>query len=239
MAKKGNTAEQVKPPKKTGGDFAHGSAKAGLSLIPLVGGSAAELFNLVLAPPLERRRNEWMNSVAERLNDLEAKLDVFDPADLGNNESFVTATLHATRIALQTHHEEKLEALRNAVLNAALPNAPDDELQAVFLSHVEAFTPWHLRILAWIDDPGRWGELHGVKYPGLMAGGISTLLEAAFPDLKNNREFYDQIGKDLHNRGLISTDHFHSTMSESGLYQSRTTPMGKVFLSYVSAPSVE
>ena len=39
-------------PQRTTGDYAHTTAKAALSALPVVGGPAAELFALVIAPPL-------------------------------------------------------------------------------------------------------------------------------------------------------------------------------------------
>jgi hypothetical protein len=47
------------------------TARAVLSAIPTVGGPALELFNAVIAPPVERRRNVWLNGLAERLQKLE------------------------------------------------------------------------------------------------------------------------------------------------------------------------
>lgn len=57
--------KKFQPPKKSAGDIAHTSAKAALSALPYVGGPAVELFQLVLQPPLEKRRAEWMERIAE------------------------------------------------------------------------------------------------------------------------------------------------------------------------------
>jgi hypothetical protein len=50
--------QKYQPPKATGGDAAHMAVKAALSVIPALGGPAAELFAYLLAPPLERRRQD-------------------------------------------------------------------------------------------------------------------------------------------------------------------------------------
>ena len=39
-----------------------------------------------------------------------------------------------------THRKEKHEMLRNAVLNSALPNAPEDDERTVFLNLVDEFS---------------------------------------------------------------------------------------------------
>ena len=50
------TEKQI--PQRSKGDHAHSLAKAGLSSIPMVGGVAAELFQHLVQPPLERKAPE-------------------------------------------------------------------------------------------------------------------------------------------------------------------------------------
>lgn len=42
--------------KNSAGDYVHTTVKGLLSSVPLVGGAVTELFNLVISPPLEKRR---------------------------------------------------------------------------------------------------------------------------------------------------------------------------------------
>lgn len=71
--------------KITGMDVAHSLAKGGLGAIPVVGSLAAEIFGLVVTPPLEKRRAEWMNEIAEKLKELE-DAKVINLEELQNNE---------------------------------------------------------------------------------------------------------------------------------------------------------
>ena len=64
--------DKLKVPKRTGGDAAHAVVKAGLSAVPVVGGTAVELFQYVVQPPLEKRREKWMTDVGEKLHELES-----------------------------------------------------------------------------------------------------------------------------------------------------------------------
>jgi hypothetical protein len=58
--------------------------------------------------------------------------------------------------------------------------------------------------------------------------------------LKNAvRGLYDQIGKDLYNRGLIGTDGFHTVMSGSGVYAKRATELGEQFLKFITVPRMD
>jgi len=107
----GMADEKLAVPKRSKGDAAHAVAKAGLSAVSIVGGPAAELFQYVVQPPLEKRREEWMNQVGKKLQELEARGVSIE--DLQNNEQFISAVMYASQLALRTHQTAKLEALRN------------------------------------------------------------------------------------------------------------------------------
>jgi len=228
--------EQGKP-KKSVGNVVHAIVKASISAIPLAGAPAAEIFALVVTPPYERRRDEWIESIGNGLKELAEKVEGFKIEELSNNETFITTVTHASQAAIRNHQKEKLEALRNAVLNAALPNAPEDDLQLMFLNFVDSFTPWHLVILKFFDNPKDWGQRHGISFPSFMIGGSpSTILELAFTELSGKQELYDQFVKDLFSRGLMSTDQLHTMMTEGGMFASRITSMGQQFIRFITSP---
>jgi hypothetical protein len=227
------TTEELQASK---GDYAYALAKAGVSQLPIVGAPIAEILPLIIAPPLEERRNEWLKSLGERLKTLEEKVAGFKLEDLQSNETFITTAMHASQAAIRNHQKEKLEALRNAVLNAALPNPPEEELQLIFLTYVDSLTPSHLTILKFLDEPKEWGTSHGITYPNWHMGSISSALEYAFSELHDKREIYDVYIRDLYSRGLTTTDSVHTTISGPSILASRTTAMGKQFLTFTSSP---
>ena len=67
---------------------------------------------------------------------------------------------------------------------------------------------------------------------------ISNKMNIAVPELEKDREFTGQLIRDLYARGLISGDMstMNTMMSESGVYSSRTTPLGKKFLQFIILP---
>lgn len=213
-------------PKAGAGDVAHTLVKAGLSAIPVLGGPAAEIFSAIVVPPLSNRRDEWIDSIVKGLNLLEKKIKDYNIETLSQNDMFITTVMHASQVAIRNHQKEKLEVLRKAILNAASPNAPEEDIQLMFLNFVDTFTPWHLRILKFFDNPQEWGRKSGITYPNWSMGGPSTVLEHTFPELRGRRDFYDQIVKDLFIRGLMSTESLHVTMTSQGMFASRTTSMG-------------
>ena len=164
-----------------------------------------------------------MAEVGEKLQELEA--NGLDLGELHNNEEFVSAVMHASQIALCTHQTAKLDALRNAIVNVAKRQAPDVTLQNVFLNLVDSFTELHLQILKVFQAPS--------PPPSMSMGGLSNVLEHNIPELRGNRELYDQLWKDLYSRGLVNTDGLHMTMTGSGLGQKRTTGIGESFLKFI------
>jgi hypothetical protein len=211
--------EKLSVPKKSAGDLVHAVTKAGLSAIPVVGGPAVELFQLVLQPPLEKRREAWMARVGDAIAKLEA--DGLQLESLRENEEFVSVVMQASQIAIRTHQEEKLEMLRNAVVNVATGQTTDEALHTMFLNFVDVFTVWHVRILQLFQSPP--------APPGIVTGGLSHVLENSFPELRGQREFYDSVWRELFQRSLVNTEHLHVTMSGAGLAEKRTRDLATSF----------
>jgi hypothetical protein len=226
----------TKRPKRSKGDVAHTIVKAGLSVIPVIGGPAAELFSAIIVPPLMKRRDGWVESIAHELQDLEEKVQGFSIENLSQSETFITTVMHATQIAIRNHQQEKLRALRNAVLNTALGIDIDDDFKQTFLEYIDTLTPLHLRVLELLNDPRSYGERHAAKFGNHKTGSVFTIMEEAVPELKGRREFCDQLVRDLRARGLVrlNEDDIHVATLETGMFASRTTEMGRKFLAFVA-----
>lgn len=222
------TTDKLRPPKSTKGDAAHALAKAGVSAIPFAGGPGAELFHYLIQPPLERRREEWMTAVGEKLQDLEDK--GFDIEQLGQNEEFISAVMHASQLALRTHKEEKREALRNAVFNIATGQSPNEALAHMFFEWIDSLSVLHLQVLKLFQSP--------TPPPGMSMGGLGSVLEHNMPDFKGHSHIYNQVWKDLYSRGLVNTDGMNTTMTAQGLASKRTTEIGDEFLRFISEPEL-
>lgn len=218
------------------GDYVHAGVKSLLPLIPVLGGPIAEFFSFVISPPLVKRRDEWLIEIHGRLKSLEEKNEGSNIANLQDNENFISILLYATQIAMRTHQKEKLEALKNAVINSLLVPEIDENMQMIFINIIDRYTPWHLIILNCLNDPRKFCEEKGIKYSCNIAGSKSSMLECANPELKGRRDFYDQIVKDLYYNGLlINFDSLHTNMSENGVFESNTTKMGKDFLRFIQS----
>jgi hypothetical protein len=133
-------------------DATHTGVKTGLSVIPFVGGTIAEVFNLVIAPPIEKRRDQWLENLYARLKQLEEQFEQLDIHELAKDETFISTLLQATRHAIVNHDEENLRALRNAVLNSAVSQTPDTIKHKMFVEWAHELTAWHIRILRFFDE---------------------------------------------------------------------------------------
>jgi len=231
-----NDRQPLSVPKETAGDHLHTLARAGISAIPVAGGPAVELFQMLIEPPVRKRQREWMESVAEGLRQLEVHQHCV-VEDLKDNDVFIDTVMQASQAAIRTANQEKCAALRNAVLNAATQNCPDETRQQVFVSLVDRFTVWHLRVLVLLSHPKEWFTEQGKEPPQFtFSGSLDHLLLMAYPELKDHRDLYDLIAKELSQYGLLGVDGFHTMMSASGVMAKRTTKLGDQFLAFITCP---
>ena len=224
--------------KETKQDIAYGVAKAVIGSVPLVGAAATELFQLIVTPPIERRRNEWVIEIGEKLKQLEEEKNI-DLESLRNNEIFIDVVLHITQLALRTSENEKINFLKNVLLNTAVDEDVDISEIQIFLNMISTFTVWHIRILNLFDNPEKWFKDNGKVMTSYMAAGLSSVLDNAYPELKSKRELTDLIWDDLYRAGLHKTSGLHTTMTGSGLIQQRTTNFGREFLNFILKSPLE
>jgi hypothetical protein len=221
-------------PEKSAGDNVNALVRAGLGAIPIAGSAAVELFSSLITPPLESRRNIWMQEIANRITSLE-KEKVIDISKLSKNDNFITIMMHASQIAIRNHANEKLNALRNAVLNSALPAPPEESKQLLFLNYIDDLTVWHLRVLVLFHDSRKWFKINEKNEPTFaITSNYEQLLLAAYPELRGNDELFDIIDKELANKGLFSSTGLRPMMSRDAAFQKRTTTLGDQFIKYIS-----
>ncbi len=226
--------QDLTPPELTAKDGAHTAVKSVLGAIPVAGSAAIETFCLFVQPPLLKRQQQWMSDVGEAIHELQNK--GISIKDLQNNDEFIDIVLMANQSAMRTSQKEKLEALRNAVLNSALENSPDISQQQMFLNYIDSFTVWHVKFLCFFQNPSDWLEKNNINFnsDSILGGGLGRIVETAFPDLIGQESFYKQIGKDLTSKDLADLEVFNVTMSGSGMLAKRTKPIGDIFIDFIT-----
>jgi hypothetical protein len=229
--------QKYEVPQQSVGDTAHALARGLISSIPVIGSVQVEMFAQLVASPLENRRDKWMESVGEGLIALEKTVEGFKPENLSKNQAFMTVAVLAGRAAVATHQKEKLEALRNAVLNVAIGTPVDEEWQLLFVSWIDQFGPWHLKILALFDDPEARVRLSDVLFPNTKREEMcrEKILLAAFPQLKGKQQLYRLLVMELHRLGLLENNNLQDPLHDE-IFRRMTTDTGRDFLAFIKTP---
>jgi hypothetical protein len=211
-------------------------AEAGINTIPFVGSAMAVAFAYAVNYSFNKRLDRWFDELAAAVEELQQQME--EPLsfeDLAENETFVDAVVNATRAAQATHASEKLQALRNGVLNSALPNAADGDEQARFFRLVEQFTPAQLRMLTYFDDPRGWfAEREIVPQEYSLAGSRLIGLQLALPEFADE-DWAQLVAKDLTDNSLLIAG-LTGMVSGSAVYDRLTTSLAQRFLQFIADP---
>ena len=198
--------------------------KTALSTIPIGGALATSVYDVVKGNSLAKRKEMWERTIEERITKLEGTLE-----DIGNNESFTTALIKATELAMRTASQEKMKYLANAVVNSFKLNLEEEKL-IIFMDLLDKYTISHIKSLHFFYNPKRFSDTNSSSY---MAGSPTTILFQVYPDLDN--EIFKKIYNDLYVDGMVNlkTDNLNTTMTGSGMVAKRTTALGDEFLMFI------
>jgi hypothetical protein len=222
-------ANAIEPPSQIGWkrDLVEVLARAGLSVVPIAGGVAVELFQYATSQGRASRMQRWMVEVTDALNRHGVSID-----SLAGRDGFLDAIGPATRAAVETSSPEKIEALRNAVLNATISDLATDR-HAILMDILVGLTPTHVKILKLFDDPIGWFASADIEPPRLMMGGQRAVVERAYPDLAEDETLLNRVVKDLEQQDLSSIA-LGTIMSGNGVLSQRTRPLGKELLTFIT-----
>jgi len=169
-----------------------------------------ERLDGLVSPIYSKRNQDFTKLLAEKIAALEEKQAGFSELLEDNKEQVATAVAYSMQIAMRTRQKEKLEALSNAVINSALPNAPEEDVQLMFLTFVESFGVSHLKILSYIENPQGWLNkkvMEQATFTVPLEGGLHTepdwMLKFIFPKMQTKSDYFYQIFDDLEAKGLI------------------------------------
>lgn len=178
-------------------DKNYNARKAIVSSVPGIGSLLVTFFDsYIVSPSMERIRN-FLEILVRQLKELESKVELVD----FKSPAFQTIIIQAYQIAARTHKEQKLEALRNIVLNSSIPRVLKDDISEMFLDWVDNFTELHISTLK---------HLHYLD--SYAPGQLNTY----FPMLEENEALYNQVLRDLADRGLISLREDYITEEDKG-----------------------
>ena len=164
----------------------------------LLSAGALALFKTI-APSYQKRLYNWMNDVVEKINELENKYDEFKAENLVNNELFLSAFQSSSRIAVQSHQKEKLDALRNALINTVIMKDIDENYKLLFITYIETITPFHMSLLKFYRTT-RVGEVTDLEP---YSNQVELFLSHSTDRVEVDDYMFTQICKDLELKGLL------------------------------------
>lgn len=211
----------------------HRAGRVAIGSIPIAGALALEVLNSVLEPPLSKRRNEILRQIGEAINNLIDE-GLVTKAGLQQNEAFLSTVSEVCNISLRNHQEEKLSALRNAVINSALPTCPNDDYRQIFLNFVDTSTVTHIRILKLFDGPRDWLKLNNRPMPYNTMVSLSQVVAHAMPDLFRDRDILNTVWADLHQKGLVEVRQLEMVLSQESCLSKQTTAFGSKLIAFLS-----
>ena len=224
---------QTPPEKPTARELAEQAIIAGAGMVPIAGSPIAVAFAVAMGWSYNRRMRAWLEDLAAAVSELQdAQDEALSIDDLADNDVFTDAVVNATRAAQATHHEDKLRALVNGVVHSIAPDAPTVDEQARFFRLVEDFTPAHLRLLSFLDDPGSVFDASGIPRPNIAAGPTFAIVEAGLPEFRDQRDWYMLLASDLSSAHLMNRE-LTGMMTEAGLWRPYTSSLGRRFLAFI------
>lgn len=205
----------------------------GLSSIPVLGGVAGVFYQEYMGRPYARRLERWQRELTEVVNELAWKYNT-----LPDDDVLLDAMINATRVAQATSQREKIEALRNGIVNSVAPDAPDVDEQARFFRLVDQFSVTHLNVLRIIEDPVSSYERAKGAQPGSTPSvtpllQLGTVFVQTLPALAGKKDRRDLLVDDLAGARVITTVASVDTVPVNNPMYSLTTDLGKRFLRFI------
>jgi hypothetical protein len=114
--------------------------KALISSIPTVGSLTVGLWESRIPSPAMERLYIFLEDLAAEFDKLKSKIELVD----FESSAFQTVLISVYQIVIRTHQEQKLQALRNIVLNSSIPSTLKDNVLEIFLNWINGFTPLHI-----------------------------------------------------------------------------------------------
>jgi hypothetical protein len=176
-------------------DKNYNAVKALVSSIPTVGSLCGSLLESRIPSPATQRLYIFLETLVRKFDELKSKIELVD----FESPAFQTALIRTYQIVICTHQEQKLEALRNIVLNSSIPNTLEDDVLGMFLNWIDGFTELHISTLKHLHYLDRYAPEE---------------LCTHFPMSDRNKLIYNKVLKDLADEGLISLTEKYITEEE-------------------------
>ncbi|MDX1954551.1 MAG: hypothetical protein SFU20_03405 [Chitinophagaceae bacterium] len=194
----------------------------------------AELLGWAIESPWDKRREDLLLYLYNRLRVLEEKQEV-NLKELSKSDEFIDVLTQAVALSVRASQEEKINALRNTVINTATNLRGDHTKRLIFLTKIESFTEWHIILLRFLFNPQLYYHQIGKEMPNYVSINLYTIIEDAIPYFKNEEDLISVIWQDLYSARFITTSEEKAMLTAKGAFAKRTTLLGDEFLAFISA----
>ena len=198
---------------------------AAISAIPFVGGPLATIFDKYLPEYVQRRRNEMIDDIDNELKLLEERNSNFNT----DSEKFISTFIKCTKLSLEEHEKEKIEAYRNIILNSALPNESEFDESTLFINWIQELTIDEIRIIKAINS------IDEVAFKDVKSNDIYQLLKVVYPNLPS--DYLIICGQDIMTKNIVMGKHsFRKDNNKESERQWYLTNLGERFVNFITNP---
>jgi hypothetical protein len=175
--------------KSTNEDKNYNARKGLIELLPAGSGLSVFYAKYITNPAQERLRN-FLEVLVNELNKMKDTVNDFSIESLESNPLFTTMLIRSFEIARRDHQKEKLEPLKNLVLNSLFQNTVKEDIELVFLDLISELKVSHLYFLHLLHEPNKV-EVNSLN------------------ELENNKSLYAYCLKQLIDKGLVFFEGFY------------------------------
>lgn len=188
-------------------------------MIPWVGKVIAEVGNVYLNP-LERRKQRWIHEVSVALEEIHQRFNLL-PEELEKSERFVSFLYQATLTSLKNHQQEKINALRAALISSADPKNTSDDLIFQFFRYIDELSITHILLLRCLDD-----HCESLRHLEDLDTVYDLIMRRS--DLRFSKFEFRAFLKDLESRFLVSSGDIEEISEYASKREALVTENSKV-----------
>jgi hypothetical protein len=189
--------------KTPGSELAATAIRAAVDAIPIVGGSLSTLIEQLI-PDWKFKR--LLTFVAELSVDVESVKERIQ-LDYLKKEQFGFLFEQTFRAVLENYQVEKLDALRNVLVNSMVSMDVNQEMKEYMLGLVGRLGSLHMRFVSLLEDPAIYYKTHGVQDEVSQVGiGGSMIQELRKCFTEMTDESIRAVWNDLYNYALVNTE---------------------------------
>jgi hypothetical protein len=140
-----------------------------------------------------------------------------------------------TSIAMKTAKREKLDYLRNGLVNLASGMELDDFLRNSIFSYIDRFSLLHIEVLRIMASPSQYKRANEYASAINLGGTQFEMIKRAL-GMEISNDVLEFITVELQVAMFANVAHLHTMTSPSSLLEKLTRPAGDAFLRFISTP---